>query len=78
MDVSVNPNNSATFVFENVKIGDVFLDDEGKWFMKVKYDEAGYDEQDVFGLCLENGRLDIFGVNDPVMQFFTPKNMQIQ
>lgn len=79
MNVSVTSNNSTSFTFGNIKIGDMFLEEEeGPWFMKVKYDEAGYREQDVFGLRLEDGKLYIFGINDPVKRFFTPENMQVQ
>ena len=78
MNVSVIPEDYTSYTFENVKIGDMFQDDEGTWFMKVKYGEASCGEQDVFGLCFEGGVLYVFDNEDPIARFFTPKNIEIQ
>ena len=78
MNVSVIPEDCTSYTFENVKIGDVFQDDKRTWFMKVKYDEASCGEQDVFGLCFEDGVLYVFDDEDPIARFFTPKNVEIQ
>lgn len=78
MNVSVIPENYTSHTFENLKIGDIFQDDEGTWFIKVKYDEASCGEQDIFGLCFEDGMLYVFDDEDPITQFFTPKNVEIQ
>lgn len=78
MKVSVIPENYTSCTFGNVKIGDMFQDNEGTWFMKVKYGEASCDEQDIFGLCFEDGVLYVFDYEDPIARFFTPKNIEIQ
>lgn len=78
MNVSVIPEDCVSYTFENVKIGDMFQDDKGTWFMKVKYDEASCNEQDIFGLCFEDGILYVFDDEDPITRFFTPKNVEIQ
>lgn len=78
MNVSIISENYNSHTFESVKIGDMFLDDKGTWFMKVKYDEASYDEQDVFGLSLEDETLYVFECDDPVIQFFTPESIEIK
>ena len=78
MKVSVIPEDYTSYTFENVKIGDMFQDDKGTWFMKVKYDEASCGEQDIFGVCFEDGMLYVFDYEDPIARFFTPKNAEIQ
>ena len=78
MNVSVIPEDYTSYTFENVKIGDMFQDDEGTWFMKVKYGEASCGEQDIFGFCFEDGVLYIFDDEDSIARFFTPKNVEIQ
>lgn len=79
MNVSVIPEDYTSYTFESVKIGDMFRDDKGTWFMKVKYDEADEClEQDVFGLCFEDGILYVFECDDPVTQFFTPKSVDVR
>lgn len=78
MNVSVIPGDYISHTFENVKIGDMFQDDGGTWFMKVNYGEAGFGERDTFGLCFEDGVLYAFDDEDPITRFFTPKNVEIQ
>ena len=78
MNVSVIPEDYTSYTFENVKIGDMFLNDEGTWFMKVKYGEASCGDQEIFGLCFEDGVLYTFEDEDPITRFFTPKNVEIQ
>ena len=39
MNVSVIPEDCISYTFGNVKIGDMFQNDEGTWFMKVEYED---------------------------------------
>lgn len=78
MKISVIPEDYISCTFGNVKIGDMFQDDEGTWFMKVKYDEASCGEQDIFGLCFEDGVLYAFYDEDPIARFFTPSAITVQ
>lgn len=78
MEIPVTPETFSAFTFGNVKVGDMFLNDEGHWFMKVLNDEADCCEQDVFGLSLEDGKLYIFESDDAVTKFFKPSKISIE
>ena len=78
MKVSVIPEDYISYTFGNVKIGDMFQDNEGTWFMKVEYEDENCDRQDVFGLSLEDGTLYDFNDKEPIIQFFTPSAITIQ
>lgn len=78
MYVSVIPEDCTSYTFEDVEIGDMFLNDEGTWFMKVEYEEEDCDRQDVFGLNLEDGTLYVFNDKEPIMRFFTPSAITVQ
>lgn len=78
MYVSVIPEDYTSYTFGDVKIGDMFLNDEGTWLMKVEHEEENCDRQDVFGLSLEDGTLYVFNDKEPIMRFFTPSAITIQ
>lgn len=78
MEIFVAPETFSSFTFENVKVGDMFLSDEGHWFMKVLNDEAIYPEQEIFGLSLEDGKLYVFESDDVVTKFFKPSKFSIE
>lgn len=78
MYVSVIPEDCTSYTVGDVKIGDMFLNDEGTWFMKVEYEDENRDRQDVFGLSLEDGTLYVFNDKEPIMRFFTPSAITVQ
>lgn len=78
MNVSVIHEDYTSYTFGNVKIGEMFQNDEGTWFMKVEYENEDRDRQYVFGLSLEDGTLFVFDDEEPITRFFTPKNVEIQ
>lgn len=78
MYVSVIPEDCTSYTFGDVDIGDMFLNDEGTWFMKVEYEDENCDRRDVFGLSLEDGTLYVFNDKEPIMRFFTPSAITVQ
>ena len=78
MYVSIIPEDYTSYTFGDVGIGDMFLNDEGTWFMKVEYEDENRDRQDVFGLSLEDGTLYVFNDKEPIMRFFTPSAITVQ
>ena len=66
--------------FGDVKIGDMFQDIDGYWYMKVKIKDSDYsDEETVFALGLEDGKMfDDFKDENEIKTFFTPSTITIQ